>query len=65
MNIEKLRPKDFSWTSLNVMPFMDIKNLPANKKIIAITDDTKNNIFSDWKLFATVRDKKIYIRDSQ
>ena len=44
------------------MPFMDIKDLPANKKIIAITDDTKKNIFSDWKLFATVRDKKIYIK---
>ena len=62
-NIEKLRPKDFSWTSLNVMPFMDIKDLPANKKIIAIIDDTKKNIFTDWKLFAVVRDKKIYIRE--
>lgn len=63
-NIEKLRPQNFSWTSLNVMPFMDIKDLPANKKIIAITDDTKNNdFFSDWTLFATVRNNKIYIRE--
>lgn len=63
-NIERLKPKDFSWTSLNVMPFMNIKNLPADKKIIAVTDDSKNHdLFADWKLFATVRKNKIYIKE--
>ena len=35
-NYEKIRPKDMTWTSKNVMPFMTFDELPTDKKIIAI-----------------------------
>lgn len=67
-NLEKLKPSRMSWTSLNVMPFMDIKNLPADKKIIAVIDPEREKIFFQlvqgrWRLIETFSGNKIYLRE--
>ena len=66
--LEKLKPKEFSWTSLNVMPFMNEKDLPRDKKIIAVTDDSREKDLlklpaRNWKFIAEVDGSKIYISE--
>lgn len=64
-NYELLRPKDLTWTSKNVMPFMTFDELPAEKKIIAVvsaTDDYEkiffDNVQGNWKLIGTVEEEQ-------
>ena len=66
--IERLRPKEFSWTSLNVMPFMNVKNLPQDKKIIIFVDDEReknlqNLSVGTWKFISEVGGGKIYVKE--
>ena len=66
--IEDLKPEKMTWTSLNVMPFMDIEKLPRDKKIIAVVEEKHNKKFfelaeGDWKFFKQIDKKKIYLRD--
>ena len=58
-----------TWTSLNVMPFLEVKNLPRDKKIIAIVEDRREEEFlkvvkGNWKVFKEVDDHKIYLRNA-
>lgn len=67
-NLEKLQPKSMSWTSLNVMPFMNEKNLPLDKKIIILVDKEREKNLQElpvknWRLIAEVPKSKIYISD--
>ena len=67
-NLQKLQPKKMSWTSLNVMPFMHEKDLPKDKKIIAITDDLREKDLlklprKNWRLLAKLPKSKIYISE--
>ncbi|MBR6012177.1 MAG: glycosyltransferase family 39 protein [Selenomonadaceae bacterium] len=67
--LEKLQPKKMSWTSLNVMPFMNEKDLPQSKKIIAVTDDLREKdllkIPRNWRLIAELSGSKIYISEQK
>ena len=65
--LNKLKPDKMAWTSLNVMPFMDIKNLPQDKKIIAVVEEKREKKFlelveGDWKFYKQIDDKKIFLR---
>lgn len=65
--LQKLKPDKLSWTSLNVMPFLDTKDLPQDKKIIAVVEDKRADKFfalvpGDWQLVEKLSDKKIYLR---
>ena len=67
--IKKLKPSAMTWTSLNVMPFLEVKNLPRDKKIIAIVEDRREEEFlkvvkGNWKVFKEVDDHKIYLRNA-
>ena len=62
-DFEKLKPRKMSWTSRNLMPFMEVKDLPSDKKIIAIIDkDSDEEFFADWKMIKELNDYKIYVR---
>lgn len=66
--IAKLKPHEMSWTAVNVMPFMDFKDLPKDKKIIAVVTDKAAWKFFDltqgsWQRVAELPDWKIYRRD--
>ncbi len=66
---KKLKPDKMSWTSLNVMPFLEIKNLPRDKKIIAVVEDQREKEFlkivkGNWKFYKQIDDKKIYLRNA-
>jgi len=66
-NIKKLKPDKMTWTALNVMPFIDFKNLPRDKKIIAVVEEKREKKFfelakGDWKFYKQIDDKKIYLR---
>ena len=67
--IKKLKPNKMSWTSLNVMPFLEVKNLPRDKKIIAVVEKKREEEFlkiveGNWKVFKEVDNKKIYLRNA-
>lgn len=36
--ISTLKPENMKWSTTNVMPFMDFKDLPQNKKVIAVVE---------------------------
>ena len=66
--LEKLRPKEFTWTSLKVMPFMNEKDLPQDKKIIILVDkerekNLQNLSVGTWKFIAEVGNGKIYVKE--
>lgn len=66
--LEKLQPKKFSWTSLNVMPFMNVKDLPQDKKIIILVDNEREkNLQSlsvgQWKFISEIYGGKIYVKE--
>ena len=66
--LKTLAPKKFSWTSLNVMPFMDIKELPRDKKIIIWVDEEREKNLQKisvgtWKFIAEVHGKKIFVKE--
>ena len=58
-NFEKIRPKEMTWTSKNVMPFMTFDELPADKKIVAVVSAAYEKNFLDnaagkWELVGEV-----------
>ncbi len=66
--ISKLKPDRMSWTTLNVMPFLDFKNLPRDKKIVAIVDKEREEKFfelagKNWRLVENFDEYKIVVRD--
>ena len=66
--LEKLKPSNLQWTTVNVMPFMDFKDLPADKKIVAVVDPVKASKFlgmvnGDWRLIDELADRMIFIRN--
>ena len=66
--LKTLAPKKFSWTSLNVMPFMDIKELPRDKKIIIWVDEEREKNLQKisvgtWKFIAEVHGRKIFVQE--
>ena len=67
-NIEKLKPANMKWTTTNVMPFLDFKNLPADKKIIAVVELKReekffNLIKGNWQLIEELPEYKIFVKD--
>ncbi len=74
-NYEKIRPKDMTWTSKNVMPFMTFDELPTDKKIVAIVSEHFEKSFvsnaaikaGTWELVGEVQNgefkSKIYRRN--
>ncbi len=66
--ILKLRPHKMSWTAVNVMPFLDFKDLPADKKILALVENDFERKFlglvqGNWRLIAELPESKIFCRD--
>ena len=58
-NYERLRPKELTWTSKNVMPFMTVDELPSDKKILAVVRAESEKFFltcvkGDWELVGSV-----------
>ena len=58
-NFALIRPKDLTWSSKNVMPFMLFEELPADKKVIAVVSAAYEKSFLDnakgnWKLVGQV-----------
>ena len=58
-NYERLRPRELTWSSKNVMPFMSFDELPSDKKIIAVVGVEREQFFlscvkGDWQLVGTV-----------
>lgn len=67
-NISKLKPSNMKWTTTNVMPFIDFKDLPMNKKIIAVVENNSMQKFSEvakgkWQLVEELPEYKIMARD--
>ena len=65
-DIAKLRPNNFSWTAVNVMPFTTFQELKQRKKIIAMVDNAKLDKFikltgGDWRIISEYADYKILI----
>ncbi len=46
-NFELVRPREMTWTSKNVMPFMTFDELPADKKILAVVNVAFEKSFLD------------------
>ena len=66
-DMERLKPRKMNWKSLNVMPFIDFKDLPQDKKIIAVVENAREGEFfeftkDNWQLIEELSKKKIYIR---
>jgi hypothetical protein len=67
-NISKLKPSNMKWTTTNVMPFIDFKDLPMNKKIIAVVENNSMQKFSElakgnWQLVEELPEYKIVARE--
>ncbi len=74
-NYEKIRPKNMSWTSKNVMPFMTFDEMPTDKKIVAIVSEAFDKSFlsnavvkvGTWELIGEIQNgelkSKIYRRN--
>ena len=66
-DLDDLKPKKMSWTSLNVMPFMSTEDLPSDKKIIAVVEKDRAGEFFElvtghWQLVEELSSVKIYQR---
>ena len=66
--IEKLKPANMKWTTTNVMPFLDFKDLPNDKKIIAAVEIKQAEKFlnlakGNWQLVAELPEYKIFVRN--
>ncbi len=67
--LAKLRPDKMTWTTLNVMPFMEISELPTDKKIIALVDTKRESDFfeltdKNWTLIEDLGRRKIFVRSN-
>jgi len=63
----EIKPVKMTWTTLNVMPVMDTKDLPLDKKVIAVVEKFREEEFfkfvsGDWQLLEEVYDREIYLR---
>ena len=63
--IAKLKPADLKWSTVNVMPFMDFKELPAGK-VIAVVEKKLENKFLEltkgkWNTVAELSNDKIFL----
>lgn len=68
-NIAQLKPDRMKWTATNVMPFMDVKDLPRDKNIIAVVSAERSDEFfeligGNWKLIDRIGENVIYQRVS-
>lgn len=66
--ILELAPQKMSWTAVNVMPFMSFEELPADKKILALVENVREDEFlglakGTWRLVAELPESKIFCRD--
>lgn len=64
--ISQLKPHKMSWTATNVMPFMSVDDLPADKKIIAVVDNDMVDKFfeltqGNWRLVEELPECKIFM----
>ena len=65
--LAELKPRGMSWTAVNVMPFMDFAELPADKKILAVVRKNVEgkffkNVQGNWELVAEMAESKILRR---
>lgn len=65
--ILKLKPAEMKWTTTNVMPFIDFRDLPADKKIIAVVEWGRVEKFltlvtGKWEVVEELPNWKIFIR---
>ncbi|MBQ7705240.1 MAG: glycosyltransferase family 39 protein [Selenomonadaceae bacterium] len=65
--IAKLKPAEMKWTTTNVMPFLDFKDLPA-EKVIAVVEKNFELKFlelakGNWQLVAELPEYKIFIKN--
>lgn len=66
-HMEKLKPANMKWSTVNVMPFIDFEDLPSNKKIIAVVETKLEEEFwkfvkGKWQLVAELPENKIFIK---
>ena len=65
--IAKLKPADMKWSTVNVMPFMDFKELPAGKIIAVVENKSVEDFFElakgNWQPVAELPENKIFIRN--
>lgn len=65
--LEKLKPSEMKWTTTNVMPFIDFKDLPTDKKIIAVVENKLEQQFlnlskGNWRIVAELPRYKVVVR---
>ena len=65
--LEKLKPAEMKWTTTNVMPFIGFKDLPPDKKIIAVVETSWADRFltlakGNWELVAELPNRKFYLK---
>lgn len=69
--IERLKPKAMSWSSKNVMPFVALEELPSDKNIYIILDESKHGDFdrkfnqNEWTLVEKLSKTAIYYRPAK
>ena len=65
--IAKLKPAEMKWSTVNVMPFMDFKDLPAEKVIAVVEIESVGEFFKlakgNWQTVAELPEYKIFIRN--
>jgi hypothetical protein len=66
--ISTLKPENMKWSTTNVMPFMDFKDLPQNKKVIAVVEKRVESKFleltpQNWQLISELPEYKIFSRN--
>lgn len=66
--LEKLKPSEMNWTTTNVMPFLDFKDLPTDKKIIAVVENKLDQQFlrlakGNWRIVEELPRYKVVVRE--
>lgn len=64
--MEKMKPAEMKWSTVNVMPFMDFNHLPDGKVIAVVEIESVGKFFklakADWQTVAELPEYKIFIK---
>ena len=65
--IAKLKPAEMKWSTVNVMPFIDFKDLPAEKVIAVVEIEAAEKFLTlakgNWQTVAELPEYKIFLRN--
>ena len=65
---EHLKPRQFQWTSLNVMPFMTFSEMPKNRPVLVVVEKEREEYFEEfilgeWIMVKELPRSKLYLRE--